>query len=589
MAPTPRPLPKVGVGCFSLTGAQDGLPRPKYRKVSFVNPFSGTRAGGKSVLPQSADGGLQDKDTPGTSRREASVGDFTTGAGSLRQQDDSLRRLLARKWVDVAETLRADSEVLQKMPSLAGDQLLFLFMDRAASTLQRHMIAWRQWSMFARASEYSAGAPSLEQLLDFLGALSIGASSDRGSARKGSAKEKVRSLRFLAYNLALTALCAILSGPVVEAWLAGDKWDRRPAREALPLPLSVVARLEKAIDACHSGDAILIGCVLLMVWGGLRWSDVQRLKLASLVLDAESLRAWTWRSKTSVSGFPFGVLLSGATNNNWGTRLGKILLQIRADQPQRDFVMASSGKPMGYAVMLAQLRRCLVAYGGLSVTEARRYSLHSCKTTTLSWALQLSVRQDWKAAQGHHKLKSDCVVKYGRDDVLPQLRCQESILRAIWRGFVPVTPLQRGVAGLRDDPQVISALIPANANNIPVLQSVDTESESDEESRPREGDNLPLEDDEEDLDSDGPSAIDVEDADVLEDEGPWVVNATSGVFHKAVLLASDAKGLEWKGRQWGRACHPRDPISTQNELVHLDPFVQGFQRCGHSGCYAHLG
>ena len=301
MAPTPRPLPKVGPGCFSLTGAQDGLPRPKYRRVSFVKPFSRTHAGGKSVLPQSAAGGLQDKDTLGTSRREASVGDFTTGAGSLRQQDDSLRRL-ARKRVDVAETLRADSDSCRRCRL------------QPVISYSSHMVGWRQWSMFARASEYFAGAPSSEQVLDFLGALSIGASSDRGSARKGSAKEKVRSL----YKI--SGVQAGSYGPV------SDKWDRRPAREALPLPLSVVvARLEKAIDTCHSGDAILIGCVLLMVWGGLRWSDVQRLKLSSLVLEAESLRAWTWRSKTSVSGFPFGVLLSGATNNNWGTRLGKIL------------------------------------------------------------------------------------------------------------------------------------------------------------------------------------------------------------------------------------------------------------------------
>ena len=40
------------------------------------------------------------------------------------------------------------------------------------------------------------GAPSAEQVLDFLGALACGAASDRGCARKGRAKYKVRSLRF---------------------------------------------------------------------------------------------------------------------------------------------------------------------------------------------------------------------------------------------------------------------------------------------------------------------------------------------------------------------------------------------------------
>ena len=42
--------------------------------------------------------------------------------------------------------------------------------DRAASTLQRHISARRQWSFFARASNYYAGSPSAEQVLDVLGA-----------------------------------------------------------------------------------------------------------------------------------------------------------------------------------------------------------------------------------------------------------------------------------------------------------------------------------------------------------------------------------------------------------------------------------
>ena len=93
-------------------------------------------------------------------------------------------------------------------------------------------------------SGLAPGAPSAEQVLDFLGALACGAASDRGCARKGRAKDKVRSLRFLSFKLGLKQLCDILSGPVVEAWLAADKWDKLPVREALPLPLSIVARLE---------------------------------------------------------------------------------------------------------------------------------------------------------------------------------------------------------------------------------------------------------------------------------------------------------------------------------------------------------
>ena len=176
--------------------------------------------------------------------------------------------------------------------------------------------------MFARASGYAVGGPSAEQLLDFLGALAVGAACDRGALRRSGAKEKVRSLKFLAFKLGLASFRVILSGLIVDAWLSAEKWDKRSAREALPLPLTVVAQLELALLKCADGDIMLIGCVLLMVWGGLRWSDVQRFKLASLVQDKESLRGWTWRSNTSVFGFPFGVFVFGAS---WGVRFGRVL------------------------------------------------------------------------------------------------------------------------------------------------------------------------------------------------------------------------------------------------------------------------
>ena len=81
--------------------------------------------------------------------------------------------------------------VLQRLPSLKGDQLLFLFLDRAAGTLQRHTTAWRQWFDFARASAYLPGRPSVEQVLDFLCALASGAVC---------ARARVGSLRFLAFK-----------------------------------------------------------------------------------------------------------------------------------------------------------------------------------------------------------------------------------------------------------------------------------------------------------------------------------------------------------------------------------------------------
>ena len=124
----------------------------------------------------------------------------------------------------------------------------------SSSTLQRHISARRQWSFFARASNYYAGSPSAEQVLDVLGAFSLGAACDRDSRRRGGAKESVRSL---AFKLVLGRLRDILAGPVVDA-LSGRK---RPSREALPLPLTVVAQLEVAISTCAEGDVKIIVAV----------------------------------------------------------------------------------------------------------------------------------------------------------------------------------------------------------------------------------------------------------------------------------------------------------------------------------------
>ena len=442
--PVPRPLRAVRPGRFSEHDTPAGLPRPLWARARFGNPLCVHGCAISPPLPsplieQASSGVLAIQ-----SGKATQLQDFVQGNGSMQQADSARRLKLARTWVALAETLRADSEVLQSLPHLSGDQLVFLFMDRAASTLQRHISAWRQWSFFARASTYSVGSPSAEQVLDFLGALAVGAVCDRGSRRRGGAKEKVRSLKFLAFKLGLGCLRDILSGPVVDAWLAADKWEKRPPREALPLPLTAVAQLEMAISSCAEGDVMIIGCILMMVWGGLRWSDVQRLKFSSLVQDKDSIRAWTWRSKTSACGFPFGVLACGATRAAWGVRFGQVLSRLQSEQPDRDFLVASGGKPLEYAGMLAQFRRCLVQYCSLSAEQACRFSLHSCKATTLSWALQLDVKESWRIAQGHHKPSHKSAQKYGRDDVLPQLRCQKRLVSAIWRGWLPVTPLQRG-------------------------------------------------------------------------------------------------------------------------------------------------
>ena len=52
----------------------------------------------------------------------------------------------------------------------------------------------------------------------------------------------------------------------------------------------------------------LLGCILLMVWAGLHFADVQRTCPSSLLRDRHVLRREHWRTKVSGSCQPFGAL-----------------------------------------------------------------------------------------------------------------------------------------------------------------------------------------------------------------------------------------------------------------------------------------
>ena len=93
------------------------------------------------------------------------------------------------------------------------------------------------------------------------------------------------------------------------------------------------------------------------------------------------------------------------------------------------------GTPVMYTQCLAHLRRCLVVFGGLSHSSAAVFTLHSLKTTILSWGLQLNLPESDRGAQGHHRCPapgvSKCVPRYGRDDIVD-------------KHWAPNVPLDRG-------------------------------------------------------------------------------------------------------------------------------------------------
>ena len=215
--------------------------------------------------------------------------------------------------------------------------------------------------------------------------------------------------------------------------------------------------------------------------------------------------------------------------------------------------------------MLNQFRRCLTHYTTLSPTEAQCYSLHSCKTTVLSWALQLNVRLDWRAAQGHHKSQvSDSVRKYGRNDILPQLQCQRRVLKKIALGWRPERAVQRGVQGVAEDPSLTQDLLGSATCD-------STDSESSEEN----GAESSSDQSSSQASSDASGLADEEEEELLNDTGPWIVNEASGCCLRAVQCAEHSgRGLQFQG--WLGGLPPRSGAEPKLQNSTWWPLYSGF-------------
>ena len=140
---------------------------------------------------------------------------------------------------------------------------------------------------------------------------------------------------------------------------------------------------------------------------------------------------------------PFGVLTLGI-HDCWDKGVSHLCDHLG----HGDFLIPGpSGARASFAYALGQFRKLLVAIGGLSTAQARNYTLHSLKTTGLTWALQLDVDHVQRRLWGHHRggdSGSKMTTKYSRDDVLPALRAQLKVLDSVRGGWVPLTPQARG-------------------------------------------------------------------------------------------------------------------------------------------------
>ena len=184
-------------------------------------------------------------------------------------------------------------------------------------------------------------------------------------------------------------------------------------------------------------------------------------------MSGDTLRGESWKTKTSERGRPFGVaglgLLGGGS---WCSIFRRLLTEWLSLVPVKsqasiDFLLPSMDKlgsvrnqPCSYVEACMGLRRLLAEIEGV-FPEA--YTLHSCKTTVLAWAMQLRLPEGDRAKQCHHRGSAGnrCVALYSREDVEPMLWLQKQVQSSILDGWRPHSVQLRGTLPPLEEPKVV--------------------------------------------------------------------------------------------------------------------------------------
>ena len=255
-----------------------------------------------------------------------------------------------------------------------------------------------------------------------------------------------------------------LYSPLVSAFTVRSDGDRT---EAVPLSLFVVLSWEKRILSrdCPLHELIVLGGLLIILWGGLRFSDGQRVPLQSLAWSITALRGTCKKTKTTKPGQPWAVQSCGFLSFGSCGWVVKWLMALdglwsthsNPGDPQDFLLPMTCGTkfsqpliPMSYSQTLKWLRYfCTIPWRHsqfLPISAPHNHTAHSLKSTTLSWAAQLAqqghVTEEQRHLQGHHRRGS--VRLYSRDDTAGQLALQATLVLQVRKGYRFVTPLHRG-------------------------------------------------------------------------------------------------------------------------------------------------
>lgn len=398
-----------------------------------------------------------------------SGGERTSATNLIRTRTPSSIPYLVTLWSGILTALGSLSKVFLDISGHAQySQLAGVILDAfSASTLHRYLTCISKFLSWCRELSIPLVSISTATVLDVLH------SGSRNSGMKGSTVMK--SLQWCRRQADVSAW-SFLDSPLLQGWLKSKVPADR--RESLPLPLYVVTQWERRLLQANipQHELMIIGGFLLMIWSGLRYSDLQRVTVKSIVCSPTEIRGISWKTKTCSKGQPWGARASGFLSVGSVTWLSKFIQgwdAILASQPggDLDFVIPQFHEeqimqpyqPMSYPMALHWFRKFLtIPWKRSSLTESMdtsSYTIHGMKATLLSWSAQLChqgvVTEEMRRLQGHHKPIQHSVSLYSRDDVNGQLELQRRLVQQVVSGWRPITPLHRGAQMPASEPTVV--------------------------------------------------------------------------------------------------------------------------------------
>ena len=516
-------------------------------------------------------------------------------SSTMLEVHQQLKQQHVLAWLQLLRDAGSHSELLQATvgsdtPELHQARVVARF---APSTLAAYLRTWQTWMEFCICHQACPYQPSMTLVADFLQV------SSRKSAL-GVATAQSRSLVWVAKHAGFPCLRQALESPLVRSYVIPSTMTLR--KEAAPLPLSFVVYLEQAIlkESGSSADRLLMGCLLVLIWSSLRWSDALWISPIQLAEDDDLVRGVATCTKTTSRGMPFAFikcgLLSGTTSSNWAMKWLNLVRAAwqrtseRFPTFQPDFLIPQCGPSVEHPMFVAPLQRAqgvLVLRRFLlqSSSDASTTSVgvHSPKVTLLSWARQIGVSEEARMAQGHHRLSGarQTAAPYGRDDVHPAIFLQKQIVHRISRGFRPVIPMMRGGGQpVMDKPLAIplATVLPKESDEVAVClpdanDLVDTDSDPSSEDEADESTSAAP-----------PPVLQAPMADCI-----FLLNESSNVAHVAACCLPDDLACvvtvqsSRTSRSYKFACNVR-PSASHMVISSADTFPSHYRLCMRSAC-----